>query len=572
MSIFKKKVKEEQFENRWDRYYEKDKRTITVPDLSIYEYLERSSFNRDYNIAINYFNEEITYKDLLSKIDLCAKALSSQGVRENDVVTICMPNTPEAVIAFYATNKIGAIANMVHPLSGEEEIRDSLIKTDSVFLFTINLTYEKVNNIIDQTKVYKTIIISAKDSMPPLLGLGYLLTQELKMNIPKSNERYMLWNDFIEKGYSYDKDCIKHRSLKSDALYLHSGGTTGIPKHIVLTNGNVNTILEQAKIIFPQINEKDTFLSILPMFHCFGLVVCICAPLSFGAKAVLVPQFDAKRFDKLLRKYNPTVIAGVPTLFEALLTNPHMINVDMSNVKYVVSGGDSLSVEKNNIINEFLKKHNCNAHVVQGYGMTECCGPASFGSLGSDKLGSVGIPLPGNKFKIINIESKEEVEPGEIGEICITGPCVMSRYLNNKEATNTILIEHEDKEKWIHTGDLGYMDKDGVIFFVQRLKRMLIVSGYNVYPSHIEEVLLKHKYVENCGVIGIPHPYKVQVPKAYIVLKKGVPKGSETTKELKEYCEKNLSKYMIPKEFEFRDTLPKTIIGKVNYRELEKEQ
>ena len=148
----------------------------------------------------------------------------------------------------------------------------------------------------------------------------------------------------------------------------------------------------------------------------------------------------------------------------------------------------------------------------------------------------------------------------------------MSRYLNNKEATNTILIEHEDKEKWIHTGDLGYMDKDGVIFFVQRLKRMLIVSGYNVYPSHIEEVLLKHKYVENCGVIGIPHPYKVQVPKAYIVLKKGVPKGSETTKELKEYCEKNLSKYMIPKEFEFRDTLPKTIIGKVNYRELEKEQ
>jgi len=564
------KRKKEILKNPWDKYYEKGKRNIVVPDFSIYEYFERSSLNKEYETAINYFNQKISFIELISRIDLCAKALSCHGVRENDVVTICMPNTPEAVIAFYAINKIGAISNIIHPLSSEEEIKDSLLKTNSVLLIAINLSYEKINNIIDQTKVYKTIIVSAKDSMPPVLGLGYLLTQEIKMNIPKSNEKYLLWNDFMERGKTYSKDCLKHRSSNADAILLHSGGTTGIPKNIVLTNGNINAIIEQAKIVFPKIGIGDNFLSILPLFHCFGLVVCIVAPLALGSTITLVPRFDAKRFDKLLRKYKPTILAGVPTLYEALLTNPHMMNIDMSNIKYVVSGGDSLSIERNEAVNKFLKEHNCSAHIMQGYGMTETTGPACFGAMGSDKLGSVGIPLPGNQVKIVNTETMEEMYPGEIGEICISGPVLMSRYLNNEEATANILKKHENNTNWIHTGDLGYMDNDGVLFFVQRLKRMLIVSGYNVYPSYIEEVLLKHKYVQDCGVIGIPHPYKIQVPKAFIVLKKGIEPSSQITKELKEYCAKNLAKYMLPKEYEYRESLPKTIIGKVNYRELEK--
>lgn len=568
MNIFKRHP--EKLANVWDKFYEKDKRNITIPDLSIYEYLERSSLSREYTTAINYFGKKMNFKELLSQIDLCARALCCHGVRENDVVTICMPNTPEAVIAFYATNKIGAIANMIHPLSSEEEIKSSLIKTKSVILIAINLAYEKVTNIIDQTNIYKTVIVSPRDSMPSVLGLGYLLTAELKINLPKSNEKYILWTEFIKRGNDYNKECFKKRSKDSDAILLHSGGTTGIPKSIVLKNANINAIIEQAKIIFPQIGKEDSFLSILPMFHCFGLVVCICAPLTLGATAILIPQFDAKRFDKLLRKYQPTVIAGVPTLFEALITNPHMLNVDMSNVKYVISGGDSLTIEKNDEVNAFLQQHNCEAKITQGYGMTETSGPAAFGALGSAKLGSVGIPLPGNKIKIVNIETKEEMHAMEIGEICITGPIVMSRYLDNPEATDSILQQHEDGLRWIHTGDLGYMDEDGVIFFVQRLKRMLIVSGYNVYPSHIEDVLLKHKYVANCGVIGIKHPYKIQVPKAFIVLKKGITPSNEITKELKEYCSKNLAKYMIPKSFEYRESLPKTIIGKINYRELEK--
>ncbi|HAB66400.1 MAG TPA: AMP-dependent synthetase [Firmicutes bacterium] len=574
MNIFNmmKRKNKDKFENLWDKYYEKDKRKIEVPDCSIYRYFENNVFKHEYEVALNYFGKKFTYKDLLNRIEICAKAMRASGVRKGDVVTILMPNTPEAVISFYAVNKIGAIANMIHPLSSQEEIKDSIIKTKSVLAIAINLAYSKIVSIIDDTDIYKVVIVSAKDSMPSLLGLGYLVTQELKMHLDKSNESFIYWEEFYNRGINYNHSTEVIMDRDNDAVYLHSGGTTGIPKNIVLTNGNINAVIEQAKIVFPKIGIGDNILGILPMFHCFGLVVCTVAPLVLGATIDLIPQFDAKRFDRLLRKYKPTILMGVPTLYEALITNPYMLNVDMSSVKYVISGGDSLSPEKNKKVNEFLKQHNCNEHILQGYGMTETTGPAVVGVLGSDKLGSVGIPLPGNKVKIIDVDSKEEKKIGEIGEICISGPVVMSRYLDNKEETNNLIHIYEDGQRWVHTGDLGYMDEDGVLFFVQRLKRMLIVSGYNVYPSYIEEVILKHPKVEICGVIGIPHPYKVQVPKAFIVPKKGIEVTGELLNEIKEYCNKNLAKYMIPKEFVFRDSLPKTIIGKVNYRELEKEE
>lgn len=572
MKLFKWKKKKDILNYPWEKYYDKDKRTIEVPDCSIYHYLEKKVYNHEDKIALNYFGKKTTFKELLEKIGICAKALKCHGVRKGDVVTICMPNTPEAVIAFYAVNKLGAIANMIHPLSSEEEIKNSIITTKSVLAIAVNLSYGKIKKIIDETEIYRVVIVSPADSMPSLLSFGYMVTKELKMDLKIDDEVFISWNDFYKKGIDYNAKCDIGMGSNDDAIMLHSGGTTGIPKNIVLTNGNVNAIMEQAKIIFPALGVDDRFLGILPMFHCFGLVVCICAPLVLGSTVVLVPQFDAKRFDKLIRKYEPTVLTGVPTLYEALITNPYMMNVDMSMVKYVISGGDSLSPEKNKKVNEFLAKHNCMEHIMQGYGMTETTGPVCVGALGSDKLGSCGIPLPGNVIKIFDTETLEEKRSGEIGEICISGPTVMSRYLDNEKETNKMIMVHSDGTKYVHTGDLGYMDEDGVLFFVQRLKRMLIVSGYNVYPSYVEDVILKHPKVELCGVIGVPHPYKVQVPKAFIVLKKGEEANSLVLKDIKEHCNKNLAKYMMPKEFVFRDSLPKTMIGKVNYRELEKEE
>lgn len=555
----------------WDKFYPHDQRDIEVPNVSLYEYLLKCNENNMNSLATNYFNNKMTYRELFSEIDLCARALRSQGVRPNDVITICMPNTPEAVIAFYAINKIGAIANMIHPLSAEEEIKHSLISTKSVMMIAINLAYEKIENILDKTDVYKTIIVSAADSMPSLLKFGYNLTQGRKIKTPEKSEDFIYWNDFMAKGHHYHENVLVKTTKEQPAVILHSGGTTGVPKNIVLTNGNINAVAVQGKIILPEINNKDSILSILPLFHCFGLVVCVHCPMCLNASAILIPQFDAKRFDKLLTKYHPTIIPGVPTLFEALLTNSHMDKVDLGNVKYVISGGDTLTVSKNEKVNDFLRKHNCTSHVIQGYGMTETTGPVTFGALGADVLGSVGIPLPGNEVKIIDLDSRKECKIGETGEICISGPTVMQGYLDNEKETNDILEQDRKGKIWIHTGDLGYMNEDGVLFFAQRLKRMLIVSGYNVYPSHIEDVIMAHPDVLNCGVIGVPHPYKVQVPKAYIVLKNDVKLTAKVKSDIKEYCEKNLAKYMLPKEYVFRESLPKTIIGKVNYRELEKE-
>ena len=556
----------------WDKYYKKNERNISIPNLSAYEYLRECNKTNMDAIAINYFNKTMTFRYFFGEVNLCAKALRSQGIRPGDVVTILMANTPEAVIAFYAINKIGAIANMVHPLSAEEEIKYSLNATKSVMLIAINVSCKKVMNIIEETDVYKTVVVSPGDSMPTILKFGYYITQGRKIEVPKKSENFLLWNDFMEKGKHYMQKVLVKTTKDQACAILHSGGTTGTPKNIVLTNGNLNALSCQAKIVFPQIKSGDFMLTILPLFHCFGLCVCVHAVMCLQAGVILVPQFDAKRFDKLFKQYKPSIVAGVPTLYEALLTNKHMENMDLSYVKYMIVGGDSLTESKNNEINNFFDAHGVQNHIIQGYGMTETCGPTVAGVMGTGKPGAIGIPLPGNDMKIVSIETKEEVKSGEVGEICIAGPVVMSGYLDNEKETNDMLERDEKGKVWVHTGDLGYVDEDGILYYVQRLKRMLIVSGYNVYPSHVENVLMDHPAILNCGVIGIPHPYKVQVPKAFIVLNEGYKADNYLKKEIKEYCEKNLAFYMIPKEFVFRVSLPKTMIGKVNYRELENEE
>ena len=259
-------------------------------------------------------------------------------------------------------------------------------------------------------------------------------------------------------------------------------------------------------------------------------------------------------------------------MFEAMMNNKKVQDMNLSYIKYLIVGGDSLTEVKNNEMNKFIRSHGIQNDVVQGYGMTETTGPTVAGVMGTGIPGAIGIPLPGNDMKIVSVDTKEEVPFGEVGEICISGPVVMPGYLDNEKETNEMLEKDEKGKIWVHTGDLGYVNEDGILYYVQRLKRMLIVSGYNVYPSHVENVLMEHPAVLNCGVIGIPHPYKVQVPKAFIVLNSGYKADNALKKEIKEYCEKNLAFYMIPKEFVFRESLPKTMIGKVNYRELEKEE
>ena len=563
-------IKQKLIKTPWAKYYKKEDLKLKVPDISMYEALKEVVLKYESRTAINYFGKKLSYREFLNLIDKAALAFRSQGVRRGDIVTICMPNTPEAMIAFYAINKIGAISNMIHPLSGEIEIKEYLTSTNSVMLVMIDVCYDKVKNIIKDTSVYKTIVVSARDSMPFFTGLGYQISQGFKIKGPTKSEAYLYWNDFLKKASGYNNLLDIKISRDDPAVILHSGGTTGKPKGIILSNGNFNALTEQAKIVFNDVEVGDRVLGIMPIFHGFGLGVSTIGPFILGCELIMVPQFNAKKFDKLLEKYKPNVIFGVPTLYEALAGTKNDY-LDLSGLKYAISGGDSLSRNLIKRVNDYLSSHNAKIKISQGYGMTESLAAVALSYGEAYREDSIGIPFPGNYIKIVTPETQEEVPYGEDGEICISGPTVMLGYLDNEKETNEMLQIHKDGMIWLHTGDIGMMDSNGILYYKQRLKMLIISSGYNIYPSHIEEVIEGHPSVLKCSVIGIPHPYKVEVPKAFIVLKNDY--NPLTVKaSIKEYCKKNLASYAIPKEFEFRKSLPKTLIGKVDFKKLREEE
>ena len=554
----------------WEKFYKNGETKITIPDGTIYEYFKKCSESHLDAIALEYMGNTITYKDMLRQIDICSRAFRSQGIRKGDIVTICMPNTPEGLISFYALNKIGAIANMIHPLSSEQEIKHYLVSTKSVMLVMIDICYEKVAGIIKETDVYKTIIVSAGSSLKIWKKFGYLALKSYKIKKPYFKGEYMFWRDFMARGVNYNGNVDFPAGKDDPAVILHSGGTTGTPKGIVLANSNFNAMSKQIEQLFTTLEVNDHILAIMPIFHGFGLAVTICTPLTFGCTVYLVPQFDARTFDKLIMRTKPQVLVGVPTLFEALITKDNK-KLDLSYVKYVVSGGDSLTLELTNKINDFLADKHCNARVSQGYGMTESTAAVCLGLNDYNMPGSIGIPFPLNYIKICKPHTQEECKTDEIGEICICGPTVMMGYLDNEKETNDALQIHKDGNMWLHTGDMGSMDKDGIVYYKARLKRMIITSGYNVYPSQIENVIESHEAVLKCTVIGVPHPYKQEVAKAMIVLKNGYSDTGTIKKEIKELCQKNLARYSLPHDYEFRKSLPKTLIGKVDLKKLQEE-
>ena len=554
----------------WDKFYSKEEMNFEMPNTSIYGLFSEHVAKYDKLPAIEYFGKTISYQHLKELVDKCARSLQHEGIGEDDVVTICMPNVPESLTAFFAVNKVGAIANMIHPLSGEEEIKHYLSDTNSKMLMMIDIAYEKVKQVISGTNVKRVVVISAKDSMPFWYSVGYFVTQGYKVKHPKG-ARYITWDDFMLKSYRVPKNPGIMRKKEDIAAILHSGGTTGNPKGILITNQAFNFMTCHEKNIVPNAEPGDSILSIMPNFHGFGLAVCLIGPLSMGAKVIMIPQFSAKTFGKLITKNRPQIIVGVPTLFNALI-GAKLANEDMSYVKYCVSGGDSLSSSLYDKLKDFLREHGAgDADVLQGYGMTECLAACSVMRGATKDTFSIGVPLYGNEMKIVVPGTQEEVSPGESGEICLSGPTVMVGYLNNKKETNDVLQVHKDKKIWLHTGDSGHMSKDGILYFELRIKRMIISSGYNVYPSHIEEVLEQHPAVLKSTVIGIPHKYKVQVAKAYIVLDEGYDDSWSVKKSIKEHCEKNLAAYSVPYEFEFRKSLPTTRLGKVNFKQLEEE-
>lgn len=557
----------------WLDYYSREERSIKFTDKSIYEYLiEQVGEDKDF-VALNYFENRITYNEFFDNINTCARALRSYGVKPGDIVTICLPNMPEAIYAFYACNKIGAVADMVHPLSSPEQIKFYLKENKSRFLFLVDFDYDKFKEVLQDTLVYKTILVSPKLSMPLGLSLGYTITRSITLKRPSFIDRdFMSWKDFMLRGVSYTKN-FKANMHKDDlAVILHSGGTTGTPKGIMISNYNFNAITQQAGVNVIDVRPKDKIVTILPIFHGFGLAICVHTPLCLKVETILMPEYDANRFYKIWKNDRPHVILGVPTLWEGMMSNSKFDNVDMSQLKYIVSGGDYLSVAAEDRVNEFLHKHGAHVNIAKGYGMTESVAATAYTFPGTNEPGSIGIPMVGNTYQICDPETHEPLEIGQEGEICVNGPTIMMGYLNNQEETDKILLKHSDGKTWLHTGDVGYIAPNGIVYYTQRLKRMIIVSGFNVYPSMIEEVLESHEAVKKACVIGIPHPYKMHVPKAFLILKDGYSDSAKLKRELKELCKEKLAVFSVPKEFEIRDEFPKTLYNKIDYKKLEKEE
>ena len=522
--------------------------------------------------AFDFQGRSTSYGEMLANINRCAKALRAIGIRENDKVTIIMPNCPQAIYMFYALNAVGAIANMVHPLSAEKEIEFYIEKSHSVAAITLDQFYYKLEKVRKNVKLNTLIIASIRDELPALTKAGYDLTLGRKIKKLPENAPVLMWKEFLKLSSVSEPDFTVRRKSDDPAVILYSGGTTGKNKGIVLTNKNFNALSQQITATNPMFLPGDKMLAAMPIFHGFGLGVCIHSMLASGGRCLLLPKVNPKEYAKMLTKYKCNFIAGVPTLYEKMISNPEMEGKDLSCLKGVFSGGDSLSIELKKKFDKFLAAHGAVVQVREGYGTTETVTACCLTPIHKSKEGSIGVPFPDTYIKIVRPGTDEELPYGDEGEILLAGPTVMKEYLDEPEETANTLRTHSDGLTWVYTGDLGTMDEEGFVYFKGRAKRMIISSGFNVYPAQVENILDSHEKVQMSCVIGIPDPVAIQVVKAFVMLKPGVVESDDVKTELIEYCKKHVFRYAVPREVEFRDELPKTLVGKVAYRALEEEE
>ena len=558
----------------WLKYYGNTPASLDYPHKTMYQMVAAAAKRKPKNTAYLFMGKPTTYTAFMKRIDDAAKGLYKMGIRPGDKVTICMANTPQALDCFYALNRIGAIPNMIHPLSASQEIAFYLDFSKSKAILTLDQFYYKVAEILPQLENPCQILIAkVVDELPFPLKSLYPMTKGARAIKKLPKKGYTLWKDLILSGKDVTLPEIQG-SFDSCGAILYSGGTTGTNKGIMLSNLNFNALALQTIAASGFSMDEIAgmkMLSVMPVFHGFGLGIGIHTPLIAGGTCILVPQFNVKTYAEILVKQKPNLIPGVPTLFEALLRADNLEGADLSFLRGIFSGGDSLSPELKRKVDTFLKDHGCSEQIREGYGTTECVTASCLTPKDYARAGSIGVPFPDTYYKIVTPGTTKEVDANTEGEICISGPSVMMGYMDNPVETAQTLRRHYDGRIWLHTGDLGYMDQDGFVYFRQRIKRMIITSGYNVYPSQLENIIDGHKKVLLSCVIGVKDPYRVQRVKAYVVPMPGVEPTEELRQELLTYCSKHIAKYAMPREIEFRKELPKTLVGKVAYRVLEEE-
>lgn len=535
---------------------------IEYPEVPLYQFLIDATNSYPENDVIHFIGKKIKYKDLLKSTYQFANALKSLGVKKGDRVALMLPNTPSAVISYYAVLMLGAIVVQNNPLYTERELEYQLIDSGAETIITLDLTFPKVAKVKNNTAIKNIIVTSIKDYLPFPKNLLYPLKLKKDgqfVEIPKSEGIYDFLT-FLKTG-STEPISVEINPDEDLALLQYTGGTTGKSKGVMLTHSNlvINVVQERNWLYKAEIG-KEKLLGVLPLFHVFGMTTVMNFSIYVSGTMVLVPRFNVDELLETIQKEKPTYFPGAPTMYIAIINHPRVKEYDLSSIKACISGSAPLPLE----VQERFEKLT-GARLVEGYGLTETSPVTHANPIwGKRKNGSIGIPWPDLDAKVVDPNTGESMPLGEIGELAVKGPVVMKGYWNKPEETNKVL-----QDGWLLTGDMATIDEEGYFYIVDRKKDMIIAGGYNIYPREVEEVLFEHPAIKEAVVVGIPDPYRGETVKAYIVKKDGV---EVTEEELKEFCSKNLAAYKTPKLYEFRTELPKTMVGKVLRRALLEEE
>ena len=553
----------------WLKYYDQKFIDQTLPALSAFEYVCQRSKNHLNDTALEYYGRKFTYADLIVNVKKTAAALRGAGVKKGDIITVVSIMTPEIIALFYAADMMGATLNLVDPRYSVEGIREYIEEVDSHLLVCLNVVYERCRQAAKRTNVEKVIVLSPADSLPPLMAVGYKLTTPDKN---KYASNVIRWKQFIKGGEgqstaaeSYDPDHA--------CVVVHTGGTTGSPKGVMLTDDCFNGIALQFQAYPKLFHRGQKLMNVMPPFIAYGFACGIHLPLVLGFTVIIIPNLDPAKLGSLVLKHKPEHMFGVPTHYQQLASDPKLRDKDLSFIINYAAGGDSLSRGAEQTVNDFLAAHGARYPIAKGYGMTEVSSAATVAAGLDNKPGSVGIPMVNTVVAAFEPGTDQELPIGQRGELCISGPCLMKGYYNKPEETAILLRRHPDGRVWAHTGDMGYLDEDGFVFLDSRIKRMIIRhDGFKVFPSMIENVVSRHPAVHQCSVVGCADKDHTQgrLPFVYIVLKADTTaKKKQVIRELERMCAEELPEYVQPVAYKFISSMPMTPVGKVDYRQLE---
>ena len=537
--------------------------SIQYPDVPLFELLRRTAKLYPMNTAVVFFGRRITYQELDALTDRFAAALAGLGVRKGDRVALFLPNSPEFIIGYYGALKAGGVVTAVSPMSREREAAQQLNDSEAGTVVVQDVLYPVVEGVLGRTVVKRVIVTRMKDFMPDAKAfLDGLLGKVPSAKVERVEGVYF-FSDLLEEYASARVPEVKVFAKSDVAALQYTGGTTGVPKGAMLTHFN---LVSNAVMCAEWLNARagsEVFLTVLPLFHIYGMTASMNVAVYSAGAMVLLPRFEPKEVMQAVEDYKVTVFFGVPTMFSVLGGHPEVGKFDLSSIRFCVSGAAPLSVETQR---RFMKASG--GVLVEGYGLSECspvthCNPLDK-SMKTVRVGSIGMPWPDTEAKIVDMKTGKDAKVGKTGELVVKGPQVMKGYWKMPEETDVVL-----RDGWLYTGDVGRMDEDGYFFITDRKKDLIKYKGYSVYPRELEDVLMEHQAVKEVAVVGKLDETAGEIPKAFVVLKEG---ASASEEELMDFVKERVAPYKRVLEIEFRKELPKTLLGKALRRELKKQQ